>query len=76
MLVVSHNMSSLSPRELFGGVSTGINFEKYDDIPVEATGESPPKPISEFADCNLSEIISENIKVHWFFSTCSCASHS
>lgn len=44
-------------------MSTGINFEKYDDIPVEATGESPPKPIKEFLDCKLSEIICENIKV-------------
>ena len=44
-------------------MSTGINFEKYDDIPVEATGESPPKPITYFSDCKLSEIIGENIKV-------------
>ncbi len=50
-------------RELFGGMSSGINFEKYDDIPVEATGESPPKPIYEFSDCKLSEVITENIKV-------------
>ncbi|XP_064393853.1 ATP-dependent RNA helicase DDX3X-like [Halichondria panicea] len=50
-------------RELFGGMSSGINFEKYDDIPVEATGESPPKPIYEFSDCKLSEVITENIKL-------------
>lgn len=60
------------PRELFGGMSSGINFEKYDDIPVEATGESPPKPIYEFSDCKLSEVITENIKVfqlaHFYLS--------
>lgn len=32
-------------RELFGGHNTGINFEKYDDIPVEATGQDCPQNI-------------------------------
>ena len=32
-------------RELFGGGHTGINFDKYEDIPVEATGDSAPKNI-------------------------------
>ena len=32
-------------RELFGGDNTGINFDKYEDIPVEATGENPPPNI-------------------------------
>ena len=32
-------------RELFGNAHTGINFEKYDDIPVEATGEDTPTHI-------------------------------
>lgn len=44
-------------------MSTGINFQKYDDIPVEATGESPPKSITDFSDCKLSEIIAENIRL-------------
>lgn len=63
-------------RELFGGVSTGINFEKYDDIPVEATGESPPDPITEFMDSNLSEIITENIKVCRVSCAISLLTHS
>ncbi len=50
-------------RELFGDRSTGINFEKYDNIPVEATGESCPQHIQSFAECNFSDIIKENIKV-------------
>uniref|UniRef100_A0A3B3BK87 DEAD-box helicase 3 X-linked b n=1 Tax=Oryzias melastigma TaxID=30732 RepID=A0A3B3BK87_ORYME len=29
-------------HELFSGSNTGINFEKYDDIPVEATGQNSP----------------------------------
>lgn len=32
-------------RELFSGSNTGINFEKYDDIPVEATGHNSPQHI-------------------------------
>ena len=50
-------------RELFGGTNTGINFDKYEDIPVEASGEDPPKHIEKFCDCALSEIIQLNIEV-------------
>lgn len=32
-------------RELFAASNTGINFEKYDDIPVEATGSNCPPHI-------------------------------
>jgi len=31
--------------ELFGEVGVGINFDKYEDIPVEATGEGCPMHI-------------------------------
>lgn len=33
-------------EELFGNRSTGINFNKYEDIPVEATGEDVPPHIN------------------------------
>lgn len=32
-------------RGLFHEIGTGINFNKYEDIPVEATGEDVPKHI-------------------------------
>lgn len=32
-------------RRLFASTSTGINFEKYDDIPVTVTGKDCPEPI-------------------------------
>ena len=32
--------------ELFAGQNSGINFDKYEEIPVEATGEDVPNPIS------------------------------
>lgn len=57
--------------ELFGkperedGSSTsqtsGINFDKYDDIPVEATGDEVPKAINSFTEMKLTEIIQNNI---------------
>lgn len=47
--------------ELFANGSSGINFDKYDDIPVEATGDNVPKSIATFEDVNLTEIIRSNI---------------
>ncbi|XP_030642832.1 DEAD-box helicase 3 X-linked a isoform X2 [Chanos chanos] len=48
-------------RELFSGSNTGINFEKYDDIPVEATGTNCPPHIESFHDVEMGEIIMGNI---------------
>lgn len=48
-------------EELFGNSSTGINFNKYEDIPVEATGEDIPSHINTFDDIKLTDIIRMNI---------------
>jgi len=48
-------------HDLFGDGGTGINFNKYEDIPVEATGENVPQHIENFADAHLGEIIHHNI---------------
>nr|AJW77404.1 pl10 [Alitta virens] len=48
-------------KELFGNSNTGINFDKYEDIPVEATGEDCPPNVESFADLNLGEIIGNNV---------------
>ncbi|XP_062862076.1 DEAD-box helicase 3 X-linked a isoform X2 [Trichomycterus rosablanca] len=48
-------------QELFSTSNTGINFEKYDDIPVEATGNNCPGPIDNFHDVDMGEIIMGNI---------------
>lgn len=47
--------------ELFGTGNTGINFSKYEDIPVEASGDRVPDFISSFEDVNLTEIMRTNI---------------
>ncbi|XP_065817941.1 DEAD-box helicase 3 X-linked a isoform X2 [Labrus bergylta] len=48
-------------NELFSGSNTGINFEKYDDIPVEATGSNCPPHIESFHDVDMGEIVMGNI---------------
>ncbi|CAG7838136.1 unnamed protein product [Allacma fusca] len=47
--------------ELFASGNTGINFDKYEDIPVEATGEDCPANISSFDEIQMTEIIQSNI---------------
>uniref|UniRef100_A0A671V476 RNA helicase n=1 Tax=Sparus aurata TaxID=8175 RepID=A0A671V476_SPAAU len=48
-------------HELFSASNTGINFEKYDDIPVEATGQNCPHHIENFQDVDMGEIVMGNI---------------
>ncbi|KXS95987.1 hypothetical protein AC578_8088 [Pseudocercospora eumusae] len=54
-------------RELFGVANdptkqqTGINFEKYDDIPVEASGQGVPEPVTTFTNPPLDDHLLSNI---------------
>ena len=48
---------------LFATMAAGINFDKYDEIQVEATGRSPPKHISAFEECDFSENTMKNVKL-------------
>lgn len=50
-------------RELFGTRSTGINFDKYEDIPVEATGNDCPTKVETFEEADLGEVLLDNIKL-------------
>ncbi|KAF9426390.1 DEAD-box ATP-dependent RNA helicase [Podila epigama] len=56
-------------RELYGTnddkdrQSTGINFEKYDDIPVEASGKNVPEPVLTFTSPPLDPLLLENIEL-------------
>ncbi|KAF2206046.1 DEAD-domain-containing protein [Delitschia confertaspora ATCC 74209] len=55
-------------RELFGVPNdpskqqTGINFEKYDDIPVEASGQGVPEPVNKFTNPPLDDHLLDNIE--------------
>lgn len=46
--------------------SSGINFDNYDDIPVDASGENVPEPITEFTSPPLDSLLLENIKMARF----------
>ncbi|KAI9834856.1 MAG: DEAD-box ATP-dependent RNA helicase [Sarea resinae] len=54
-------------RDLFGVANdpskqhSGINFEKYDDIPVEASGHDVPEAINEFTNPPLDNHLLTNI---------------
>jgi len=56
-------------RELFGVADdpskqqTGINFEKYDDIPVEASGTNVPEPVLRFTNPPLDDHLIRNIEL-------------
>ncbi|KAF1929731.1 DEAD-domain-containing protein [Didymella exigua CBS 183.55] len=56
-------------RELYGVPNdptkqqTGINFEKYDDIPVEASGQGVPEPVTRFTNPPLDEHLLSNIEL-------------
>jgi len=55
-------------EELFGGevVTQGINFDIYDKIPVEVSGNSCPTPVDEFSDTLLPPQVVANIKLAGF----------
>ena len=56
-------------RELFGVANdpskqtTGINFEKYDDIPVEASGTDVPEAVAAFTSPPLDPHLLTNIEL-------------
>ena len=55
--------NSALEETLFGGIThkSGINFEKYDDIPVHVSGDDCPKAIEDFNSSNLHPLIKDNI---------------
>ncbi|KAI9125613.1 hypothetical protein K1719_003031 [Acacia pycnantha] len=56
---------TLDTEESFGedgDVCGGINFDAYEDIPVEVSGSDVPPPVNTFAEIELSEGLNKNIK--------------
>jgi ATP-dependent RNA helicase DDX3X len=43
--------------------TTGINFEKYDDIPVETSGNDIPAPIEEYSIDTIGEDLMRNTQL-------------
>lgn len=56
---------TLDPRDrnereeerLFGIKKTGINFDKYDDVQVECSGDGIPDPVLSFEDAHFHSVI-------------------
>lgn len=48
-------------KQLFNNMNSGINFDNYESIPVEVSGENPPDPISAFVDAKMHEWIQQNV---------------
>ncbi|TPX43029.1 hypothetical protein SeMB42_g04893 [Synchytrium endobioticum] len=49
-------------QQLYGAqMSSGINFEKYDDIPVEASGSQVPNPIGNFGESEIHVLCKSNV---------------
>ncbi|XP_019084938.1 PREDICTED: DEAD-box ATP-dependent RNA helicase 11-like isoform X2 [Camelina sativa] len=42
--------------------NTGINFDAYEDIPVETSGGDVPPPVNTFADIDLGDALNLNIR--------------
>jgi len=60
----SHNVNDSDVEALFrGNHDSGINFDKYDNIPVEVSGPDPVKPIETYDNLSeIHEILRENIR--------------
>ncbi|KAG8100375.1 hypothetical protein GUJ93_ZPchr0013g35973 [Zizania palustris] len=48
--------------EFEGQENTGINFDAYEDIPVETSGHDVPPPVNTFAEIDLGDALNENIR--------------
>ncbi|GJN24850.1 hypothetical protein PR202_gb12618 [Eleusine coracana subsp. coracana] len=45
-----------------GQENTGINFDAYEDIPVETSGHDVPPPVNTFSEIDLGDALNENIR--------------
>ncbi|KAL6072258.1 ATP-dependent RNA helicase ddx3x [Balamuthia mandrillaris] len=64
-------------EEIFGtGMNTGINFDKYDDIPVDASGTNCPDPLESFADVEIDETVRHNIELSGYEKPTPVQKHS
>lgn len=50
-------------ESLFATMAAGINFDRYDEISVEVTGQNPPNNITSFEECGFSEITMKNVEL-------------
>ncbi|PHU22749.1 DEAD-box ATP-dependent RNA helicase 37 [Capsicum chinense] len=56
------NDADVDLEQSFEQENTGINFDAYEDIPVETSGENVPPPVNTFAEIDLGEAVNLNIR--------------
>ncbi|XP_063963210.1 uncharacterized protein LOC129271580 isoform X2 [Lytechinus pictus] len=49
-------------EQIYMSTQQGINFNRYDDIPVEVSGRDGPKNIRSFEEAGLDETVLENVR--------------
>lgn len=54
-----HNRMYTQPPPMMTTVSSGINFDNYESIPIDVKGENVPTPIATFREANLNPYIQE-----------------
>jgi len=59
----SWNLDERPVEELFKAAKSGINFDKYDDIPVEVKGKGVTPPLENFSDVDLGASLFKNIEL-------------
>ena len=66
----SQTKESLEENLYDHGISSGINFQNYKDIPIKITGSSCPRRITSFSEAQLADLLMTNItKSHYTIST-------
>lgn len=53
---------SENTAEVFDQENTGINFDAYEDIPVETSGDAVPPPVNTFSEIDLGESLNNNLR--------------
>ncbi|KAI8993298.1 P-loop containing nucleoside triphosphate hydrolase protein [Pilobolus umbonatus] len=80
-----HHVGPRNPhleKELFGSgdgkevLQTGINFDKYDNIPVEVSGDNVPAPIDEFTSPPIDVHLLSNIELARYTTPTPVQKHS
>jgi len=60
--MAAKNDPDAEATKIFTGENTGLDFDLYEDIPVETSGRDIPEPITSFQDIDLGSSINANIK--------------
>ncbi|KAJ6810626.1 DEAD-box ATP-dependent RNA helicase 37-like [Iris pallida] len=58
----ANDNDAITADPAFEQENTGINFDAYENIQVDATGDNVPPPVNSFAEIDLGEALNENIR--------------